>query len=213
MKITCRILWLRGIPVCCWLAGLFLGSLTVWADSSNQKEFYLDWLAVVFADERAAMVFVDDFEKQFAESGSALDQALWGGALLARAHHEPSLFRKRGLYRNGVHHLNEAMGAEPENARIRLTRATGFSLLPVAAGLAETTHQDFQKLLEDAEAVGEMEMRLRFEIFMRAGAWFVREGNERALPVLKKAEELASRVNGGEERLKPLLDAAKTVGN
>jgi len=127
-----------------------------------------------------------------------LVRAYYGSASIARARMVPD-WRKRGWLQRGAAELDGAVQAAPDDAQVRLLRATSLAILPRWAGRMETVREDFDWLVERAEVGGR-----RTEEEGR--------GSEGGGPRAQTGEEKERRSEDGEQGKRDLGRGAKSEG-
>lgn len=103
-----------------------------------------------------------------------LARAFLGSAFALRAKHGWWGPTKLSNLREGKKHLDEAVNRDPNNARVRLVRAVGFSRVPKKFGVRKTALRDFNQLITTARrgsASGLTVSERQAVFFLGATAW------------------------------------------
>lgn len=143
-----------------------------------------------------------------AEPASARARAGRGLALIARAVEAP-IAQKLRLAREGCAELDAAVAAAPEDAAVRLMRATSAAQMPLLLERQGVAEQDFAILLTAARAPDdELEPVLRRKIFYQAAAFALKERRTGAVELLEKAASISAS-EPSDEQIQSMLALAR----
>lgn len=140
--------------------------------------------------------------------GSAEARAGRGLALLAQALEVP-VARKLALARRGCADLDAAVAAAPDNAAVRLMRATSAMKVPLLLERSTIAESDFRILLAAArDRTSAMSAVTRRSIFYQAAAFALKERRTGAADLLEEAASISA-PEPSDDELQSLLALAR----
>lgn len=143
-----------------------------------------------------------------AAPASAQARAGRGLALIARAVEAP-VAQKLRLAREGCAELDAAVAAAPEDAAVRLMRATSAVRMPLLLERRGVAEQDFAILLTAARAPDDgLEPVLRRKIFYQAAAFALKERRTGAVELLEEAASISAS-EPSDEQIQSMLALAR----
>ncbi len=142
------------------------------------------------------------------DPASARARAGRGLALIARAIEAP-MSQKLRLAREGCAELDAAVAAAPEDAAVRLMRATNAVQMPFLLERHKLAETDFAILLSAARAPATtLEPALRRNIFYQAAAFALKDRRHGAVDLLEEAASISAS-DPTDEQIETLLALAR----